>query len=104
MTPASPGLVKVVHEDLTYLTTHWPKGEVRDDDIRRSSTVLRRLLTYRDVIHVWVTVVGQQDYLVTGDYIEIRDAMGIKGGYKGGIKGTLPNGTTLSKTSPRSKR
>lgn len=73
MTPASPSLIKVVHEDVTYLAAHWPKGEVRDDEIRRSSTVLRRLLTYRDLIQVWVTVVGQKDYLVTGDYIEIRD-------------------------------
>lgn len=66
--------MKVVHEDLTYLATHWPQGEVRDDEIRRSSTVLRRLLTYRDVIQVWVTVVGHKDYFVSGDYIEIRDA------------------------------
>lgn len=74
MSLASAGLIKVVHEDLTYLATQWPKGEVRDDEIRRSSTVLRRLFTYRELIQVWVTVMGQKDYIVKGDYIEIRDA------------------------------
>lgn len=73
MTPASPGLIKIVHEDLTYLVADWPKGEVRDDEIRRSSTVLRRLLTYRDLIQVWVTVVGKKDYVVGGHCIEILD-------------------------------
>jgi hypothetical protein len=73
MSPPSPGLIKVVHEDLNYLLSQWPKGEVRDDEVRRSSTVLRRLFTYRDLIRAWVTVVGSKDYMVTGDYIEIRD-------------------------------
>ena len=73
MSPASPGLIKVVHEDLTYLLLQWPKGEVRDDEVRRSSTVLRRLFTYRELLQVWVTVVGPKDYIVKGDYIEIVD-------------------------------
>jgi hypothetical protein len=73
MSPASPGLIKVVHEDLTYLLSRWPKGEVQDAEIRRSSVVLRRLFTYRDLLQVWVTVVGPKDYMVKGDYIEILD-------------------------------
>ena len=71
MTAASPGLIKVVHEDLTYLVADWPKGEVRADEIRRSSTVLRRLLTYPDLIQVWLTVVRRKDYFVGSDYIKI---------------------------------
>ena len=75
MSLASPGLIKVVHEDLTYLASHWPQGEVRDDEVRRSSAVLRRLYTYKDLLKVWVTVVGPKDYMVKGDHIEILDPM-----------------------------
>src|SRR5258706_11756167 len=73
MSPASPGLIEVVHEDLTYLVSRWPKGDIRDDEIRRSSTVLRRLFTYRELMQVWVTVIGPKDYMVKSDFIEILD-------------------------------
>ena len=73
MDAASPDLVSVVREDLNYLETDWPSGEIRDDEIRRSSTVLRRLFTYRDLIKVWVTVVGKEDFLVPSSFIQVAD-------------------------------
>ena len=57
---ASENEINIVLEDLEYLTRDWLTGDVKDDEIRRSGTVLRRL-TYRDLIKVWVSVVGQKD-------------------------------------------
>ena len=73
MEAASAGLITVVREDLQYLIRDWPSGDLRDDEIRRSSTVLRRLFTYRDLIKVWVTVVGKKDFLVPSSFIRIDD-------------------------------
>ena len=73
MGAASPDLVEVVREDLNYLVTDWPSGEIRDDEIRRSSAVLRRLFAYRDLIKVWVTVVGKKDFLVPSSFIQVAD-------------------------------
>ena len=73
MDAASVGLIDVVREDLRYLATRWPDGDIGDDEIRRCSTVLRRLFTYRDLIKVWVTVVGKQDFIVPSSYIRVRD-------------------------------
>ena len=70
---ASPELIAVVREDLDYLVTAWPSGEIRDDEIRRSSTVLRRLFTYHDLIKVWVTVVGKKDFLVPSSFVCVSD-------------------------------
>ncbi len=63
----------MVREDLSYLIDDWPRGDLRDDDIRRSSTVLRRLFTYRDLIKVWVTVVGKRDFVVSSTFIQVLD-------------------------------
>jgi len=73
MEVASPDLIKVVREDLQYLIKDWPGGELHDDEIRRSSTVLRRLFTYRDLIKVWVTVLGKKDFLVPTSFIRIDE-------------------------------
>lgn len=73
MDPAPSGLIEVVRDDVRYLATRWPSGDVGDDEIRRSSTVLRRLFTYRDLIKVWLTVVGKRDYIVPSSYIRVRD-------------------------------
>lgn len=73
MDPASLALAKVIREDVRYLVTKWPEGDIGDDEIRRSSAVLRRLFTYRDLIKVWVTVVGKRDFLVPSSYIRVHD-------------------------------
>lgn len=73
MEAASPELLGVVREDLRYLATSWPSGEIRDDEVRRSSTVLRRLFTYHDLIKAWVTVVGKKDFLVPSSYVHVAD-------------------------------
>lgn len=72
MDTVSQGLINVVYEDLRYLLKSWPKGEIADDEIRRSSTVLRRLFTYRDLINVWVKIVGKKDFLVPSSYIQLN--------------------------------
>lgn len=73
MEPASLGLIEVVREDLRYLITRWPDGDVGDDEIRRGSSVLRRLFIYRDLIKVWVTIVGKRDFIIPSSYIRVRD-------------------------------
>lgn len=73
MEVASTGLITVVREDIQYLVRDWPSGDIRDDEIRRSSTVLRRLFTYRDLIKVWVTVIGKKDFMVPSSFIRIDD-------------------------------
>jgi hypothetical protein len=73
MDAASPTLIDVVREDLHYLLSSWPGGDLPDSEIRRSSAVLRRLFTYGDLIKVWVTVVGKQDFIVPSSYIRVRD-------------------------------
>ncbi|MDP2139104.1 MAG: hypothetical protein Q8J74_14735 [Candidatus Didemnitutus sp.] len=73
MIAADPALIQVVREDLRYLFSKWPKGEISDDELRRSSCVLRRLLTYSDLHKVWVTLVGKKEFLVPSTWIEIRD-------------------------------
>jgi hypothetical protein len=73
MDAASPELIAVVRDDLSYLVNDWPGGEIRDDEIRRSSAVLRRLFNYRDLVKVWVTVVGKQDFLVPSSFIHVAD-------------------------------
>ncbi len=73
MDTASPELVAVVGEDLLYLANDWPSGEIRDDEIRRSSAVLRRLFNYRDLIKVWVSAVGKKDFLVPSSYVSVTD-------------------------------
>ncbi len=73
MDRASPELLAVVREDLDYLVTAWPRGEIRDDEIRRSSTVLRRLFTYHDLVKVWVSVVGKKDFLVPSSFVQVLD-------------------------------
>jgi hypothetical protein len=78
MQAASPELIAVVREDLSYLMNNWPSGELRDDEIRRSSTVLRRLFTYRDLVKVWVTVVGKKDFLVPSSFIHVADISRLK--------------------------
>ena len=45
-------LVRTVASDLQYLKREWDQ-EVDDDSLRRSSTVLRRLLIYGDDGHTW---------------------------------------------------
>jgi hypothetical protein len=52
MEVASSDLITVVREDLSYLISDWPSGGLGDDEIRRSSTVLRRLFNYRDLVKV----------------------------------------------------
>ncbi len=73
MDTAPLGLIGVVREDVRYLLTRWPDGDVGDDEIRRSSAVLRRLFTYRELIKVWVTVVGKRDFIVPSSYIRVLD-------------------------------
>ena len=73
MNTASLGLISTVREDLTYLVDRWPGGELRDDEIRRSSAVLRRLFNYRDLVKVWVTVVGKKDFVVRSSFIQVTD-------------------------------
>jgi hypothetical protein len=71
MKEADPSLIEVIREDLEYVFSKWPKGEIKDDELRRSSTVLRRLLTYTDLHKVWLTVVGKKDFLIPSTWIEI---------------------------------
>ncbi len=78
MDAASPELVAVVREDLNYLVTDWPTGDIGDDEIRRNSAVLRRLFTYRDLIKVWITVVGKKDFLVPSSFIHVTDVNRLK--------------------------
>ncbi len=48
-------LARVVHSDLKYLRDEWGDS-VSDDTLRRSSTVLRRLLVDGDLQRAWKTV------------------------------------------------
>lgn len=73
MEAASSEFLAVIREDLNYLATDWPSGEIRDDEIRRGSTVLRRLFTYRDLVKAWITVVGKKDFLVPSSFIHVAD-------------------------------
>jgi hypothetical protein len=73
MNPADPGLIQVVREDLAYVVSSWPKGAIGDDELRRSSCVLRRLFTYADLHRVWVSVAGKKDFVIPGTSIEILD-------------------------------
>lgn len=78
MDAASPELVAVVREDLSYLVNDWPGGEMGDDEIRRSSAVLRRLFNYRDLVKVWVSVIGKKDFLVPSSSIHVADVNRLK--------------------------
>jgi hypothetical protein len=78
MKAASPELIKVIREDLRYLVNDWPSGEIRDDEIRRSASVLRRLFIHQDLMKVWVTVVGKKDFLVRSSYIHVDDPSRLK--------------------------
>jgi len=73
MDAATPELIAIVREDLSYLATDWPSGDIRDDEIRRSTTVLRRLFTYRDLLKVWFTVVGKKDFIVPSSFVYVND-------------------------------
>lgn len=73
MNPANPELIRVVREDVLYVVSEWPNGTIADDELRRSSCVLRRLLTHSDLQRVWVTVAGKKDFVVPSTSIEIRD-------------------------------
>jgi hypothetical protein len=73
MNQADPELIRVVREDILYVISAWPTGTIADDELRRSSCVLRRLLTYSDLHRVWVTVAGKKDFLVPSTAIETRD-------------------------------
>ena len=71
MTPAAPELIRIVREDLIYVLSSWPRGTIGDDELRRSSCVLRRLLTYNDLNRVWLSVVGKKDLLLPSAAFEI---------------------------------
>ena len=71
MKSVDPELINVVRDDLVYLTTNWPRGSIADDELRRSSCVLRRLLTYSDLHRVWVSCAGKREFLVPSTAIEV---------------------------------
>lgn len=73
MKPADSALVEVVREDLSYLFSSWPSGTIGNDELRRSSCVLRRLLTYADLHRVWVSVAGKKDFVIPSTAIEVLD-------------------------------
>jgi len=74
MNSASPEELKVLQEDLEYLVKTWPKGEISDAELRRSSAVLRRLFSHDDLNRAWVTVVGKKDFLVPSSFIYVADS------------------------------
>jgi len=64
----------VVHEDLRHILRSWGDGGIKDEALRRDSTVLRRFLNYHDLIKVWNTVMGLgQAFLVPASGIIVRN-------------------------------
>jgi hypothetical protein len=78
MDGASEELKAVVREDLQYLVGAWPSGALPDDEIRRSSAVLRRLFSYRDLLKVWIATVGKKEFVVPSSFIHVRNVTRLK--------------------------
>lgn len=62
--------LRVVLADLEYLASRWSAGGISDDEVRRNSTVLRRLLVDDDLLKAWVEVVGKVPYSVSAMGLE----------------------------------
>ena len=56
--------LRVVLADLEYLASSWSAGGISNDELRRNSTLLRRLLVDGDLLRAWVEVVGKVPYVV----------------------------------------
>jgi hypothetical protein len=65
------GLLRVVAEDLDYICQSWPAGEIPDSELRRASTLLRKLLLDEKLLfRVWVELVGREGLMVFGNNIQ----------------------------------
>lgn len=72
-------LFQAVYDDLIYLRDRWPAGDLGDAELRRSSTVLRRLATQNELMTVWKEIKGLgPDFMVDGAKLEILDPARLK--------------------------
>lgn len=77
MEPASPELIRCVKEDLDYICDRWPDAEVSSAELRHASCILRRLFVYKDLISVWTTVVGREEFRVSSPHLRVQDIRSI---------------------------
>lgn len=58
-------LLKIVFDDLRYLESEWGSS-IKDDELRRGSTVLRRLLVNGDLLRSWrISGISGHPYIVS---------------------------------------